>query len=193
MSGWYKRAVHVGEHASDKLGPYLLLYTKGEEYLRRQTDDKRLDLALRCLDFKEGRMAKQIEVASDWGCEVMDRPVSDWNWSTVTVTCLDCRAEWNVNETLEERKIVVHALACSYKRLSQFACEHALTESVSKRDMTILGRKLFTAFEHKAGKVALVNHGISKDLSETHLYLEHIESAEGQRLLAALPSRTWSS
>jgi adenylate cyclase class 1 len=148
--------------------------------LRRQTDDKRLELALRCLYFKAGRTAKQIEAASDWGCEVMDRLVSNWNWSTTTVTRLDCRTEWNVNETLEERNIVVAALACSYKRFSQFAREHALTESVSKRDVTILGRKLFTAFEHKAGKVVLVNHGIFKDLSETHLYLEHIESGERQ-------------
>ncbi len=85
-----------------------------------------------------------------------------------------------IDETLEERKIVVDALTDSYKHLLHFAREHVLGGSMSKRDMTILGRKLFTAFEHKAGKVSLVNHGISKGLSETHLYLEHIEPSEGQ-------------
>jgi adenylate cyclase class 1 len=44
----------------------------------------------------------------------------------------------------------------------------------------LLGRKLYVAFERKAGKVDMVNPGISGDLSEERLSLHRIEE-EGQR------------
>ena len=54
---------------------------------------------------------------------------------------------------LDERKAMVGALMRSYRMLSGFARRNATDARVSARDMTILGRKLFAAFEHKAGKI----------------------------------------
>ena len=180
LSARYKRAIYDGESASEKLDPYLLLFNKVDEYLQMQTDERRLALARRCLYFKVGRSFKQIESRVDWSCEVMAELVSEWQWSQAGMLTLDCRSEWKVDRTIDERKTIVDALTRSYKQLSNFAHENALAGTMSKRDMTILGRKLFTAFEHKAGKIETVNQGISADLSESHLYMEFAENKRSQ-------------
>ena len=181
LSARFKRAVYAGDRRADKLDPYLLLYNKVEEYLSRLGDQQRLDLARRCLYFKAGRSRSQIASHSDWGAEMMAPLVEAWEWSEDTLSTLDERHRWKVDRTLVERKTVVDALTRGYKQLSRFAREHGLGEAVSTQDMTILGRKLFTAFEHKAGKIDMVNHGISKDLCESHLYFERVTPEQGRR------------
>ena len=175
LSSRYKSAVYAGELSLEHLDPYVLLYQKIEDHLQRQRDLTRLELARRCLYFKVNKSWRQICKSDDWASETVGALVKQWGWTEADLRSMDARHEWKVDRALQERKGLVSALTHSYKALSHFARENAAVAALSQSDMTILGRKLFTAFEHKSGKIDIVNKGICKDLSESHLYLKYVE------------------
>ncbi|WVM90049.1 class I adenylate cyclase [Halopseudomonas pachastrellae] len=65
----------------------------------------------------------------------------------------------------------VNELTHSYRLLSQFGRSQGVINAVSARDLSLLGRRLYAAFERKAGKIEFINPGISPDLSEDLLTL----------------------
>lgn len=188
LSTRFKSAIYAAETRIEKLDPYVLLYEKVEEHLKARDDTERLELARRCLYFKVNKSFDEIRKPREWRGEVMAELSRAWGWGQGTLRVLDARNTWKVDRVLEERKALVSALTHSYKSLSLFAREHGAVTEVSERDMTILGRKLFIAFEHKAGKIDIVNHGVSSDLSESHLYIHHVTPDEGKEYWLAYRS-----
>ena len=53
--------------------------------------------------------------------------------------------------------------------------------AASTRDMAVLGRRLYAAFERRAGKVEFINPGIAPDLGEDTLTLVHAPAPRGER------------
>ncbi len=84
---------------------------------------------------------------------------------------LDSRSQWKVRQVSSERRALVSELNYSYRFLTQFARTENAISSINKRDLNILGRRLYAAFERKAGKVEFVNPGIAPDLAEDTLTL----------------------
>ena len=92
---------------------------------------------------------------------------------------MDARNTWKVHRVLEERQVLFEALITSYRFLSDFARKYAGLSMISQRDLTTLGRKLYTAFERKAGKIDIINRGILADLYEPQVTLSEITNEEG--------------
>ena len=176
----FKRAVHTGEVELGALDPYLLLHDKVQEYLRAVGDQDRLELCRRCLYYKLDLTLSRPAGRVDWRHDAASELAREWGWRDSDLAILDNRRSWKIDRTLGERQALVGALTRSYKRLSAFAREHTDEAMVSQRDMTILGRKLFAAFEQKAGKIEQVNLGIADDLSERHLTLQPVSQPGGQ-------------
>ena len=182
LSVRYKRLIHEGMNQLDTLDPYVLLLRQVEGYLLGRGDRERLHLARCCFYYKAN-----IRLGRDWQRgpgdtrrELLQSIVDGWGWDRQQASELDARSHWKVDRVMEEQKVVVNALTASYRLLSAFARRNAETSLVSKRDMTILGRKLFTVFEHKAGKVDLVNSGISDDITESHLSIHQFQPSPDQ-------------
>jgi len=74
--------------------------------------------------------------------------------------------------------MLVDELTRSYRALSQFGREQNSEVSIRSHDLNLLGRKLYVAFERKAGKVEMINPGVSRDLSEERLSLHRVEEQE---------------
>lgn len=167
----YKKAIYDGKLDLDELDPYVLVYRKIEAYLREQKEKNRLELARRCLYFKVNQpLTKPItQKKLAWQNALMTNLTKEWKWDQSKLHTLDTRAQWKVNRVISERKAVVNELNLSYRFLSRFARENHSKAHVNHRDMTLLGRKLYAAFERKSGKVELVNPGIAPDISESHL------------------------
>ncbi len=181
LSMRFKRAVYQGELSADALDPYVLLLGKVEDHLAALGDEDRLALARRSLYFKVNQpLSASATSRPDWRRHVVEGLARRWGWDEALLRVLDQRRHWKIDRTLKERQALVAALTRSYKSLSRFGREHAGDALISERDMTILGRKLFTAFEHKAGKVELVNHAISDDLSEPQITLQRVRPPDGQ-------------
>lgn len=57
----------------------------------------------------------------------------------------------------------------SYRNLVAFARKHKVNSSIMPQDISVLTRKLYTAFEELPGKITLLNPQISLNLSEKNL------------------------
>ncbi len=176
----FKKAVHSGDVQLEQLDPYVMMCNTVEEYLFARKEMERLDLARRCFYFKVNEPMSRPDSGPEqsWRRAAIRNLVDTWGWSHSKLQSLDQRRQWKIKRVLEERHILVNELTNSYRALSQFAREQNSELTIRSGDLNLLGRKLYVAFERKAGKVEMINPGVSKDLSEERLSLHRIEEAE---------------
>lgn len=175
----FKRALQEGETDLTRLDPYIMLYRRIEEYLSAQGDEERLAVIRRCFYFKVNeQLGRQEEPQDNWRYDVMKGFARAWGWNHDYLQTLDARQQWKIHQVLEERRSLVSALTQSYHSLSRFARVQNMLARINQRDLNILGRKLYAAFERKAGKVDIVNRGISNDIWESHLSIHQLGGRE---------------
>ncbi len=178
----FKRAIYAGATDLDQLDPYIMLYRALEEYLSQGDDENRLDFVRRCFYFKVNQRlsAPDHSRTVNWRRELMSSLAETWGWGGVYLEMLDSRPTWKINRVLRERKILVDELTNCYRTLSDFAREHAGLALINQKDITTLGRKLYAAFERKAGKIEIINRGISDDLWEARVSLHQLLGRDNQ-------------
>ncbi len=171
LSSTFKRALHNKQLDIDELDPYVMMYRKLERYLLGRGETKRLELVRRCFYFKVGKAISKgpTQRTKSWQRELLERMVQQWRWSKPQLVSLDARPQWKVSRVLNEQRELVRELTNSYRFLLEFARRTQAGAIINGQDMTILGRKLYAAFERKAGKVEWVNPGIAPRLSENAL------------------------
>jgi len=167
----FKRAVHDKQLDIDELDPYVMMYRKLERYLLARGETKRLELVRRCFYFKVGKAVSRgpTRRVKSWQRELLEKMVAQWHWPQQVLLNLDARPHWKVGRVLDEQKELVRELTNSYRFLLEFARNTQAGAAINSQDMTILGRKLYAAFERKAGKVEWINPGIAPKLAETAL------------------------
>jgi len=179
----FKRAIYNDEKDINVLDPYLMMMDKVEEYLLEYNQDKRLDLVRRSFYFKVGEQLSNNNGSrkNSWRRELMAELITRWGWSSGQLQRLDSREEWKISSVLEERKALIHEFTGSYRFLSLFTRSRAESSNlISQTDLNVLGRKLYAAFERKAGKIDIVYQGITSDLHESHLSFHQLLSDSGQ-------------
>ncbi|MGC1329859.1 class I adenylate cyclase [Pseudomonas sp.] len=169
----FKQAVFANQLDLDELDPYMVVYRRIEEYLLARGDVDRLELVRRSLYLKVNKklsVSTRVRPAS-WQRQLMARLAQDWSWDARQLALLDSRSQWKVRQVTSERRALVSELNYSYRFLTQFARTQQAVNLINKRDLSILGRRLYAAFERKAGKIEFINPGISPDLAEDTLTL----------------------
>jgi len=176
----FKEAIYNGEKDIDALDPYIMLYRKIESHLRILNDEKRLALIQRCFYFKVGQELGDLDtsVNESWQRKAMKKMTQEWGWDMGYASLLDHRDNWKIDRVLEERKILVDALTQSYQLLSDFARKATKLSDINQKDLQVLGRKLYAAFERKVGKIEIINRGISQNIWESHITLHESGSGE---------------
>jgi adenylate cyclase class 1 len=176
LSHHFKAALYAGVRNVDRLDAYALMLEKVEAYLRAQGDDDRLELARRCLYYKTGQRLSQPAPPgeADPRRTHLEALTRVWGWSPSHLERLDAREQWRLEQVLEERQLLVAALIRSYRLLSAFARANGDAYTISQRDMTVLGRRLFAAFEQRAGKVQWLGRWAGGSVAETHLQLQRV-------------------
>ncbi|MFZ5622343.1 MAG: class I adenylate cyclase [Pseudomonadota bacterium] len=176
----YKSAVWRGDTNLDELDPYVQMGARVEEYLLRHHETERLELARRCFYFKVNEPMSRPDRLGNitWRREAMRELVTAWGWSDAHLLMLDSRRTWKIHRVLEERQALVEVLTQSYRALSDFARRHSDGMAIDPADLHLLGRRLYAAFERKAGKVEIINPGISDDLMEERLSLHQVRGSE---------------
>ena len=167
----YKQAIYNGEKEPDNLDPYIMLYRKIAEYLKQQGDDERLSLIQRCFYFKVNQRLgdRDNSANASWQRDAMKILTHDWGWDPGYMSLLDERTSWKIDRVIDERRSLVSALTQSYQLLSDFARNNTTLSDINQKDLHILGRKLYAAFERKSGKIDIINRGISTDIWESHI------------------------
>lgn len=167
----FKREVYANRLDLDELDPYVMLYRRIEAYLLKREEPERLELVRRCFYIKADVQLSRRSGTRGWKRSLMEKLVAEWHWDTRQLQQMDNRQLWRVREAAQERLQLVSALTHSYRFLSQFARSQKVINQVNSRDLSLLGRRLYAAFERKAGKIEVVNPGIVPDLSEPLLTL----------------------
>ena len=169
----FKRAIYGGDPDPDTLDAYVMLYRRLQDYLQARGELDRLELVRRCFYLKIGVRMSQPGQAKrhDWQRQLLWRLVREWRWDEAQLKNLDRRNHWRVGEVQGERRLLVSELMSSYRFLRQWAQGRADSASTSARDLAVLGRRLYAAFERKADKVEHINPQISGDMTEPALTL----------------------
>lgn len=182
LSCHFKSLVYEGVIDLNRLDPYNILMNRLEQYLLEQQALERLELIRRCFYFKVNiPLSKDDNSKDNWRREILGGMAVKWKWDQYQLQVLDERDEWKIRKVLNERKILVDELTHSYLFLSNFARENTNSLSlISQKDLNILGRKLYAAFERKAGKIELVNRGVSENVVERILHFQQLVAKDGE-------------
>lgn len=188
LSFQFKQLVYQGQVAREFCDPYLMVLRNVESYLRHTGSLQRLQLLRRSFYLKVGeRLSSTIE--DDWRRRLLRELVSEWGWSLAELQDLDGRRFWKVIRTQQERRVLVAELTQSYRALFNYARERSELNTTNRDELTVLGRKLYAAFEKRAGKVEQINPGIAPDLSENALTI----SLSDDRQRYGLYTGAWKS
>ncbi|TNE71401.1 MAG: class I adenylate cyclase [Gammaproteobacteria bacterium] len=179
LSALFKHSVYQGETRADNLDPYLLLHQRLEAWLAESGAETRRDLVRRSLYLKAGLPLTRVEASTEkWRVLALRQLTARWEWSEKDLAQLDNRQNWRAEDVTSLRRAIVRELTHSYRLLSKLAREHGTRASISPADINLLGRKLYAAFQRKAGKIEQINPGLAPSLAEENLAFHH-QSEQG--------------
>ncbi|MCW8931816.1 MAG: class I adenylate cyclase [Gammaproteobacteria bacterium] len=162
----------------NELDPYIMMMDKITTHLIAENSLNRLDLARQCLYLKVNESLTELKTAPShsWRHTIMNDLVSQWQWKQPKLLLLDGRNQWKIDEVSKEHRNIIESLTYSYRKLSDYFRYQNKDIRISKRDLHILGRKLYAAFENRAGKIEVIGHDTEIDLYEPHVSLHTISS-----------------
>jgi adenylate cyclase, class 1 len=157
LSMMFKEAVYQGVDSLEDLDPYLMMYKKVEEYLMIRNQRERLELFRQCFYVKIKEPLSHEVKKKSWRRDLFKQVVLDWGWTKEQFRLMDTKKEWQIDMIAQQRNRLMNALTESYRFLSAFARQNTEVSRVSQTELNVLGRKLYAAFERKAGKVDIIN------------------------------------
>lgn len=168
LSLQFKQAVFANRLDLDELDPYMMVYRRIEQYLQHRGETQRLELVRRSLYLKVNKKVSLLarQRSNGWQRDLLERLTREWGWDERQLMLLDSRSQWKVRQVEAERRILVAELNHSYRFLGQFARNPQAASRLDQRDLNVLGRRLYAAFERRAGKVEFINPGIAPDIAE---------------------------
>lgn len=169
LSVMFKQAVYNNIDQIHKLDPYLMMYNKVEEYLMARNQHERLELFRQCFYVKVKEPLSDEVKKKTWRRELIKKHVLDWGWTTHQFIMMDSIKTWRIDMILQQRNKLMNALTESYRFLSNFARLNTEVSRVSKAELNVLGRKLYAAFERKAGKIDIFNYNYDTELNYSKL------------------------
>lgn len=169
----FKQAIYQDLINFDELDAYVMLYRQLAKYLSEREEYERLELMRRCFYLKvEKKLTKGLTHRNkSWQRILLEKLTQQWQWTEKQLQHLDEREQWKIPEVQVERRLLVSELMYSYRFLSQLAQQLQVESAINARDLAVLGRRLYAAFERKADKVEFVNPGIAPNLAEDTLTL----------------------
>lgn len=163
--------------------PYLLMMQRIDRHLRQKGEAQRLLLARRAFYIKTGVRLSRAQ--DDWKAQTLRRLSREWGWDEGEIINLDQHDDWNLSRVIEERNKLVAELSQSYRLLTTFARQQDVLEQIDRRELSLLGRKLYSSLERRPGKIDRVNPGISDNIRQDEIWLRrHPETHAWQCFLS---------
>ncbi len=148
---------------------YLMMLQRVTRYLEETNDTRRLDLVRRCFYLKVNEPLSKTDTQTSWRYQILQQLVKTWGWNKAQLSILDNPHQWKIELVRKMHDELLETMMQSYRNLIRFARKNNLNTSASPRDIGILTRKLYAAFEALPGKITLFNPLISLNLSENDL------------------------
>ncbi len=182
----FKQAIYDDRLDVNLLDPYLMVYKRIESYLLNSSQLRRLDLVRRCFYFKVNKPLTRAITGREksWQRRVLEDLIHNWKWHNDQLVFIDRRRDWKAPQVMAERQLLVTELLNSYRFLTDFYRDTHQASPQLNKELVILGRKLYAAFERTAGKIEWINPSISPDLGEEALTFKEVDNTEEN-------TRTW--
>ena len=170
----FKRAIYNDQLDLNELDPYVMVYRAIESYLSARGERERLELVRRCFYLKVGlKLSRSVaEFQKSWKRKLMEQLVREWRWDSGELINLDSRDSWKISRVTLEQSQLVGELTHSYRFISDFARKHSIQPVADANELSILGRKLYAAYERKVGKIDRVGQGAMPGVLEEIVELE---------------------
>lgn len=162
-----KKKVHSGVRAPGELehvDPYGLMFDELMEHYQSVSEPQIVELLQICLYIKCGcRLSRKIPAKQDnFKRRIMAGYVQQWGWSQDRIARLDNISHWSFREfSILSRQIHGFLILC-YRRISSAISQ--AQQSVSDKDMTVIGRKLDTYYTKKPNKVEYLRSAFDDEL-----------------------------
>ncbi|MNP61064.1 Adenylate cyclase [compost metagenome] len=130
-----------------------MVYRRIEHYLQQRGETTRLELVRRSLYLKVNKKLSGLDRTRNngWQRRLLQRLADEWGWDQRQLALLDSRSQWKVRQVAVERRELVAELNHSYRFLGQFAQNQNASNRAEQRGLNVLGRRLYAAFERRAG------------------------------------------
>ncbi len=170
LGNQFKEAVYEDQLDLDKLDPYLMVYRRIENYLIERQELQRLELVRRCFYYEVGKRLSQHTSAPTWQRKQMVSLVEEWGWSRDHLKDLDNRDGWKVERVKKETAELNYEISNSFRYVAEFSRRHRQAVAGQLKDLGLLGKQLHARFDHKIGKVEVINSGVAGTLIESELF-----------------------
>ncbi|MDH2999792.1 hypothetical protein A1D23_06755 [Chelonobacter oris] len=180
ISKQFKQQLLSGSEVNHAFDPYLAMLHSVSAYLQRIKDFGRLDLLRRCFYIKANRDLADMAQDSPRRHQLRQL-VAEWNWSAQDIAFLDDHANWKIKQVKSFYNSLVGLLMQGYRNLITFARKQKISADLMPEDISILTRKLYTAFEVLPEKVTLFNREIADNITENELMLVEVSNSNAVR------------
>ncbi|MFH1091090.1 MAG: class I adenylate cyclase, partial [Pseudomonadota bacterium] len=188
-----KQRLVSNEAETDILDPYILMFDRASAYLSEQNRQEDLDLLRRSLYLKSGAnlvLADYRRTELPRKTRVMVRLVRQWGWNHKLVEQLNHYHNWSFEEALQFSRETNNFIVRAYKNVSAQLNKQKeqVGLTISQRDLTVLGRKLFIFYSKRTNKVDSTKNVIEAPPSLAVLTLHPRLNREGRKLWEAYPA-----
>lgn len=163
---------------------YLLLLQRISEHLIRLNDESRLTLVRECFYLKCAPGLSFIKADSplNYQQQQLKHLVNEWQFSDNQINHLDRQARWNPVDNQQHHQALVSALLESYRLMRDLAKSHKVDEAMYPQELTILSRKLYSAYQHSDTKISRLAPIRSVKHTNNNFYLRRGIDDNGHRV-----------
>ncbi|KAE9526429.1 class I adenylate cyclase [Testudinibacter aquarius] len=169
ISKQFKQQLLSATPVDHHFDPYLAMLQQVSSYLLRINDLHRLDLVRRCFYIKANRDFAGVQNSDNWRYQQLQQLIADWGWLPQDIRSLNGHASWKIKQVKAFYHSLVGILMQGYRNLIIFARKQKISADLMPEDISILTRKLYTAFEVLPEKVTLFNREIADNITEKEL------------------------
>ncbi|OCG59395.1 adenylate cyclase [Gilliamella sp. Nev3-1] len=170
-----RELIQNGEiHKGMYLDSYYMLLDRISNYLIEINDWQRLELIRNCFYLKINEKLSIPMKSLSWRRAILSNLVKSWGWNKQQIAKLDACQKWKIGQVREMHEILLHTMMAGYRNLLNFGRRNNLDSQISPKDLAILTRKLYAAFEVLPGKITTLKLNISDNLQEEVLTFIHV-------------------
>lgn len=157
---------------------YLGMLHRVSQYLAQDDDGDRFTFACQCFYLKiaENRQSS-VDVPNNWRLAYLPQLAKTWRWTEHFANFLDNFPTWKIKAVQNHQDNLLRYLMACYRNLLKFSRQHQMNTQIVPKDMAILSRKLYTAFESLPNKVQQLNSENFGSLAEHSLTFVEVKQS----------------